>query len=72
VLFIMADSEIITIPLCLPRAEATALAALVSRIGTEDFPHRELPPDVDRSEADVLWSGLLILQGALAGAGFRL
>jgi len=34
----MADSEIITIPLCLPRDEATAFACLVGRLG-EAAPH---------------------------------
>ncbi len=68
----MADPDVITIPLHLPRAEATALASLVSRIGAENCPRRAAPPLGNRSEADVLQSGLLILQGALAGAGFRL
>ncbi len=70
----MADSEVITIPLSLPRPVATALARLVSRLGESDCARFAAPCTTygNRLEADVMWSGLLTLQGALAGAGFGL
>jgi hypothetical protein len=70
----MADPRVITIPLYLPPAEATALANLAGRIGMDDCARFAAPCATygDRSEADVMWSGLLTLQGALAGAGFAL
>jgi hypothetical protein len=64
----MADSEVTTIPLHLLRAGATALARLA------DCARLAAPCTTygDRPEADVMWSGLLTLQGALAFAGFKL
>jgi hypothetical protein len=47
----MADSKVITIPLCLSHAETTGFAAACE----------------GKLEANVAWSGLLTLQGALAG-----
>ena len=68
----MADCEVITIPLCLPHAEATALARLAGRLEPEDCARFAAPCTVydGKPEANVMWSGLLTLQGALAGAGF--
>ena len=68
----MADPEVITIPLCLPRSEATALARLVARLDERDCTRFAAPcTNYDgRPEADVMWSGLLTLQGAPAGKGF--
>jgi hypothetical protein len=69
----MADPEVIMIPLHLPHPEATALARLVGRIDAEDCPRFAAPCRTydNRPEADVMWSALLTLQGALAGAGFN-
>jgi hypothetical protein len=64
----------ITIPLELPFDEAAALAQLVKRIGYNDCaklasktvtygPH-------NRTEADVMWSAVCMLQRELAEAGF--
>ncbi len=68
----MADVSITTILLCIPRDEATALARLIAQIDPDECalyakPHRAYG---ERSEAEVMFAGLLILQGALAGAGF--
>jgi hypothetical protein len=60
------------LPLYLPHAEAAALARLAARLDLDDFARLAGPSASygDRSEVDVMWSGVLILQGALAGAGF--
>jgi hypothetical protein len=70
----MADSKpsTITIPFELPRDEATALAQFVKRIhwGTcSRFASRTTTYD-GRSEADVMWSAVCMLQNQLAEAGF--
>jgi hypothetical protein len=65
-LFIMADPEIITIPLHLPAAEAWALVQLASWIDPEHCAC--FAPWVD---VDVSMSATTRLLGALVGAGFK-
>jgi hypothetical protein len=73
-LFIMAESVVTTIPLCLPCAEANALRNLVARLTLEDIERvaeaDTIFPD-GRPEGVVMWSALLTLQGALAVAPRR-
>ncbi len=68
----MADSEVITIPLCLPRNEAVALAQFVKRIDFDTCARfAALTVTYDGpAERNVIWSGVLTLQGALASAGY--
>lgn len=68
----MADLSVTTILLCIPRNEATALARLAADLDLEECALHADPRRLygDRTEAEVMLSGLLILQGALAGAGF--
>jgi hypothetical protein len=68
----MADSEVITIPLCLPHGEAVALAKLARRLGLEDCPGLAGPCTTagDQPQAGVMRDALLRLTGALAGAGY--
>jgi hypothetical protein len=69
----MADQQVITIPIQLPSSdEAVALAQFVKRIGYEDV-NRFASPCITyggRSEADVMWSAVCVLQRDLAEAGF--
>lgn len=70
----MADSETITIPLHLPRAKAAPLARMVARLDERDCARLSSPCVTcdGKAEADVMWSGLLILEGAMAFAGSKL
>jgi hypothetical protein len=70
----MADCQVITIPVRHPRPEATALACLVGRLDEKDCARLAASCTTygGRPERDVMWSGLLTLQGALAFAGFTL
>jgi hypothetical protein len=60
--------SVVQLQLCLPCDEAAALAQLVGRLGPEDCARLAAPCASygDRPEADVMWSGLLTLQGALS------
>jgi len=63
----------ITIPVELPSSdEAAALAQYVKRIGYEDV-NKFASPCITyggRTEADVMWSAVCVLQRQLADAGF--
>jgi hypothetical protein len=69
----MADSQVITIPLNLPRAEACAFAALLKRTSYDDCLRRsnrnKRYPD-GREEADVMWAGLRLVETQFAEADF--
>lgn len=70
----MAERDNITIPLELPPDEAAALAQFIKRIGYSTCVklanrHKTYPND-GRSEADVMWSAIRMLQQELAEAGF--
>jgi len=65
----MADSEIITIPLRLPRDEAAALAQLVKRFGYDDAERLSARHD-GGAERDAMLNGMGKLQSALACAGY--
>ena len=69
----MADSNAITIPLDLPRDEAGAFAELLKRTSYDDCLRRsnrlKRYPD-GREEADVMWSGLRLVETQFAEAGF--
>jgi hypothetical protein len=69
---IMATSEVITIPLYLPRGEAAALAKLACRLGLEDCARLAGPGATagDQPEAGLMRDALLRLTGALAGVGY--
>jgi hypothetical protein len=70
----MAESTVTTIPLCLPCAEADTLRTLIARL-TLDGVKRVAEADIvfpdGRPESLVMWSALLILQGALHRAAPR-
>jgi hypothetical protein len=68
----MADDSTTTIPLSLPKPEATALAALAGRFGIADAVRLAAPCASygERPEADVMVQAMMRLRGALAGAGF--
>jgi hypothetical protein len=69
----MASQEVITIPLDLPRDEATAFAELLKRTSYEDCLRRSnrLKRYTDgREEADVMWSALRLVEYQFAEAGF--
>jgi hypothetical protein len=69
----MATSEGITIPVDLPRDEASAFAELLKRTSYEDCLRRSnrLKRYSDgREEADVMWSGLRLVESQFAEAGF--
>jgi hypothetical protein len=71
----MADSKpsTITIPIDLPRDEAAAFAELLKRTSYEDCLRRSnrLKRYSDgREEADVMWSGLRLVENQFAEAGF--
>jgi hypothetical protein len=69
----MANAVAITIPVELPSSdEAVALAQYVKRIGYEDV-NKFANPCITyggRTEADVMWSAVCVLQRQLADAGF--
>jgi hypothetical protein len=68
----MADRDTITIPLELPFDEAAALAQFIKRISYSTcakLANRHKTYD-GRSEADVMWSAVCMLQRELAEAGF--
>jgi hypothetical protein len=70
----MADQEVISIPLTMPPAEATALAQLCKRMTFETIVDHACVFDrgayAGRAECDVMWSSVNQLRGALASAGF--
>ena len=57
----MADSNVITIPIDLPRDEACAFAELLKRTSYDDClrrSNRNKRYSDGRAEADVMWAGL--------------
>jgi hypothetical protein len=69
----MAASEIITIPLDLPRDEANAFAELLKRTSYDDCLRRanRCKQYADgREEVDVMWAGLRLVETQFAAAGF--
>jgi len=69
----MANQEVITIPLDLPRDEACAFAELLKRTAYDDCRRRSnrLKRYSDgRDEADVMWSALRLVESQFAEAGF--
>ncbi len=68
----MADQHAITIPLDLPRDEAWAFAELLKRTSYDDClrrSNRNKRYSDGREEADVMWSGLRLVETQFA-AGF--
>ena len=64
----MAGSDVITIPVHLPRAEATALASVLKRMDPAVV-HNFASPTISNSgqpEGDLAWSGITALLGALS------
>jgi hypothetical protein len=69
----MANPEVITIPLDLPRDEACAFGELLKRTSYEDCQRRSnrLKRYGDgREEADVMWSAVRLVENQFAEAGF--
>jgi hypothetical protein len=69
----MANQEVITIPLDLPRDEACAFAELLKRTSYDDCLRRSnrLKRYSDgREEVDVMWAGLRLVETQFAEAGF--
>ena len=69
----MANQEVITIPLDLPRDEACAFAELLKRTSYDDCLRRSnrLRRYSDgREEVDVMWAGLRLVETQFAEAGF--
>ena len=69
----MANQQVITIRLELPSPdEAAALAQFVKRLGYDDCVRKAslFVFYSGRTEADVMWAALCILQRELAAAGF--
>jgi hypothetical protein len=69
----MANPEVITIPLDLPRDEAEAFAELLKGTSYDDClrrSNRRKTYSDGRSEADVMWSGLRLVENQFAEAGF--
>jgi hypothetical protein len=69
----MAGSEVITIPIDLPRDEACAFAELLKRTSYDDCLRRSnrLKKYSDgRDEADVMWAGLRLVETQFNEAGF--
>jgi hypothetical protein len=69
----MANPEAITIPLDLPRDEASAFAELLKRTSYDDCLRRSnrLKRYSDgREEVDVMWSGLRMVETQFAEVGF--
>jgi hypothetical protein len=69
----MADVEVITIPLQLPRPEAEAFAEFLKRSSYDDClrraNRRKQYPD-GREEVDVMWAGLRLVETQFNEAGF--
>jgi hypothetical protein len=69
----MANQEVITIPLDLPRDEACAFAELLKRTSYDNCLRRSnrLKRYSDgRDEGDVMWSALRLVESQFAEAGF--
>jgi hypothetical protein len=69
----MADSNVITIPLDLPRDEANAFAELLKRTSYDDCvrrSNRNKQYSDGRQEADVMWAGLRLVESQFNEAGF--
>jgi hypothetical protein len=68
----MATSDTVTIPLILPFDEAAALAQFVKRIDYDTCARFAAVCWLynGRSEGDVMWSAICLLQRQLAEAGF--
>jgi hypothetical protein len=69
----MADPEVITIPLDLPRDEASAFAELLKRTSYDDClrrSNRRKTYSDGREEVDVMWAGLRLVESQFADAGF--
>jgi hypothetical protein len=69
----MAASEVITIPLDLPRDEACAFAELLKRTSYDDClrrSNRNKKYSDGRAEADVMWAGLRLVETQFNEAGF--
>jgi hypothetical protein len=69
----MANQEVITIPLDLPRDDAVAFAELLKRTSYDDCLRRSnrLKKYSDgREEVDVMWAGLRQVETQFAEAGF--
>jgi hypothetical protein len=70
----MAGTEIITIPLDLPRDEATAFAELLKRTSYDDClrrSNRAKRYGDGREEADVMWAGVRLVENQFGEAGFN-
>ncbi len=69
----MGNTEVITIPIDMPRDEATAFAELLKRTSYDDCLRRsnrnKRYPD-GRAEADVMWAGLRLVETQFNEAGF--
>src|SRR5258708_40335544 len=68
----MANQEVITIPIDLPRDEATAFAALLKRTSYDDClrrSNRNKKYSDGREEADVMWAGLRLVETQFNEAG---
>jgi hypothetical protein len=69
----MANQEVITIPLDLPRDEACAFAELLKRTSYDDClrrSNRNKRYSDGREEVDVMWAGLRLVETQFAEAGF--
>jgi hypothetical protein len=69
----MANPEVITIPIDLPRDEAEAFAELLKRTSYDDClrrSNRRKTYSDGREEVDVMWSGLRLVESQFAEAGF--
>ena len=68
----MGNSDIITIPLILPFDEAAALAQFVKRVDYDTCVRfaSEFVFYSGRTEGDVMWSAVCLVQRELADAGF--
>jgi len=69
----MANQEVITIPLDLPRDEANAFAELLKRTSYDDClrrSNRNKRYSGGREEVDVMWAGLRLVETQFGEAGF--
>jgi hypothetical protein len=69
----MPKREVITIPLDLPRDEASAFAELLKRTSYDDClrrSNRNKRYSDGREEVDVMWAGLRLVESQFAEAGF--
>jgi hypothetical protein len=69
----MANPEIITIPIDLPRDEAAAFSELLKRTSYDDClrrSNRNKKYSDGRTEADVMWAGLRLVETQFNEAGF--